>query len=66
MQCKWSGSNFDPANLQAFLRQYPQGEGIVVARDVKKPFQRRYGGIPVKFLSLSKLIEDIRTHRRQK
>ncbi len=59
VECKWSASAFDPANLQAFRRQYPRGENCVVANDVERSFSRTYGDLSVRFLGLSELIRDL-------
>jgi hypothetical protein len=52
LECKWSAAAFDAANLQAFRRQYPQGENVVVAHDVDRAYARHYGNILVRFESL--------------
>jgi uncharacterized protein len=49
IECKWSATGFDAANLAAFRRQHPQGENVVLAADVKSPFQRNYGSLRVRF-----------------
>jgi predicted AAA+ superfamily ATPase len=66
IECKWSESDFDAGNLQAFRRSYPQGDNLVVANDVQRSFSRSYGGVSVKFVSLSELIAQVtRTQRRR-
>ncbi len=52
LECKWSADDFDPANLQAFRRQYPHGQSIVVAEDVDRAFTRNYGDTAARFESL--------------
>jgi predicted AAA+ superfamily ATPase len=59
VECKWSASAFEAANLQAFRRAYPQGENIVVAQDIDRPFRRNYGEISVRFESLPSTISRI-------
>ena len=54
IECKWSASDFDAANLHAFRKQYPEGENVVVAQDVDRPFTRHYGAVAVRFESLRK------------
>jgi len=49
IECKWSADRFDPINLEAFRRQHPQGENVVVSSDVKRSFQRTYGKLKVRF-----------------
>ncbi len=53
IECKWSASNFDAGNLQAFRRVYPEGENVVVAQDVDRAFSRQFGEISVRFESLT-------------
>jgi hypothetical protein len=59
VECKWSADGFDGANLQAFRRQYPEGENVVVAQDVDRAFVRNYGGLRVRFESLPDLVTGI-------
>ena len=55
IECKWSTNDFDAANLQAFRKQYPHGDNLVVAPDVDRTFQRSYREIIVRFESLRSL-----------
>jgi uncharacterized protein len=59
IECKWSASEFDPMNLQAFRRRYARGDNFVVANDVDRSFSRSYGDLSVKFLSLSALVPEV-------
>jgi hypothetical protein len=59
IECKWSASEFDPTNLQAFRRSYTHGENFVVAHDVDRSFSRSYGGLSAKFLNLSALVSEV-------
>ena len=59
IECKWSASEFEPANIKAFRRKYPHGNNFVVATDVKKSFLRTYNDIQVRFLGLKDLISTI-------
>ena len=61
IECKWSASDFDAGNLQAFRRLYPQGDNLVVANDVERPFTRSYGALSVRFVSSSDLIAEAMT-----
>ena len=54
---KWSVAEFDPGNLKRFRERYPEGDSLVVAADVEKPFVRNYKGTEARFLSLTGLIE---------
>lgn len=56
IECKWSASDFDAANLRAFRHRYPRGQNFVVARDVDGAFSRRYGDLAVRFLGLDALV----------
>jgi len=60
IECKWSANDFDPHNLKRFRERYPEGDSIVVAADVEKPFIRNYQQIKVNFVSLSGLMDLIR------
>lgn len=53
VECKWSQSEFEAGNLGAFRRQYPEGENVVVAQDVKRSFTQRFRDLPVSFMGLS-------------
>lgn len=57
IECKWSATKFDPKNLKIFRRRYPQGKNFVVATDVDRSFDKRYGEIVVKFVSLKDVID---------
>lgn len=57
IECKWSATEFDPHNLKRFRERYPEGDSLVAAADVEKPFVRNYKGIEVKFVSLTGLID---------
>ena len=56
VECKWSASAFDPANLRAFRRRYPTGRNLVVAADVDREFERGYGELRVRFVGLAGLV----------
>ena len=59
IECKWSATDFDPGNLKLFRERYPEGDSLVAATDVEKPFSRNYKGIEVTFVSLPTLIEKL-------
>jgi hypothetical protein len=52
IECKWSASGFDAGNLAAFRRQYPQGENVVLAWDIKTAYRQSYGALKVHFEGL--------------
>ena len=64
IECKWSASDFDAGNLQAFRRPYPQGDNLVVANNVERSFTRFYGGLSVRFVSLADLIAEVTKKHR--
>lgn len=65
VECKWSVKELDHSNLQAFWRQYPQTELIVVAQDIERPFAKTTHGMSYKYLNLPGLIEHLeKKHRR--
>jgi len=62
IECKWSAAEFDPGNLKRFRERYPEGDSLVAAADVEKPFVRNYKGIEVTFVSLTGLIDALAGH----
>ncbi len=52
IECKWSAGSFDPGGMRAFRRRYPGRLNLVVAGDVERPFERRYGRMRVRFVAL--------------
>lgn len=56
IECKWSAGSFDPGGMEAFRRRHPGTLNIVVAADVDRPFERRFGALRVKFLGLGDLV----------
>ncbi|MBI3351172.1 MAG: ATP-binding protein [Nitrospirae bacterium] len=64
IECKWSGSDFDPTNFLAFRRQYPEGNNFVVANDVTKGYSRQYDHISIKFVNLRNLIQSLTSDSR--
>jgi predicted AAA+ superfamily ATPase len=59
IECKWSASDFDPAGIKAFRKQYLQGENFVVANDVDRQYTRSYADIKVTFVNLAGLIRKL-------
>lgn len=55
MECKWKAAKFDLAGLRSFRRRYPQGDNLVIASDVDRPYGKKMGGIDIRFLSLKDL-----------
>lgn len=56
IECKWSADGFEPRNLTAFRTQHPDGDNVVLAEDVTRPFTRNYGTLKVRFESLPSFI----------
>jgi len=61
IECKWSAGEFDPKNLLAFRRQYPQGKNWVVSSDVDQEFARQVKGVEVRYVSLQGLASNLVT-----
>jgi hypothetical protein len=59
VESKWSADECDAADLQAFRRQHPLGQNLVVAHDVRQAFTRKYGDLSVRFLGLPEFIESL-------
>ena len=57
LECKWSASRFDPANLLAFRTQHPHGDNVVLAQDVTRSFSQSFGSLRVRFENLSSFID---------
>ncbi|OGB95257.1 MAG: hypothetical protein A3G35_10405 [candidate division NC10 bacterium RIFCSPLOWO2_12_FULL_66_18] len=56
IECKWSAEEFHIQNVRAFRYQYPEGENIVVAQEVDRPYARTLAGVRVAFDNLRGLI----------
>jgi predicted AAA+ superfamily ATPase len=63
VECKWSADEFDAAGLRPFRNRYPRGLNLVVAADVRNPFQRRYRDLAVRFVPLDGLVQTLRQRR---
>ena len=61
IECKWSGGDFDPGNLLAFRRQYPEGASWVVAPDIDQEHVRDVKGITVHYGNLASLLKGLET-----
>ena len=60
IECKWRAAEFEPRNLQALLRRYPETRCFMVANDVREPYTRRYGEAAVRFVGLRGLIAELK------
>lgn len=52
IECKLIAAQFEPDNLRIFRRRYPRGANLVVTSDTDRPFDRRYGGLTVRFVGI--------------
>lgn len=59
IDCSWSSSDYDPTGLQAFRRQYPSGENLIVCHDVTQPFIRTYRKLTAKFVPLNQIVDEL-------
>jgi hypothetical protein len=59
IECKWSAGEFEPRSLAVFRRLHPQGENMLVAQDVERPYVHDYSGLKVHVSNLPALIERI-------
>lgn len=59
IECKRRADDFEPRALQLFRELHPGGRNYVVAMDVSRVYERRFGDCTVKFTSLSGLVEDL-------
>jgi hypothetical protein len=55
VECKIDPDRFDAASLAVFRTQYPEGESLVVSPAVSAPYQRRHGGLVVRYCGLGQL-----------
>jgi hypothetical protein len=64
IECKWrADGREDLAGLKAFRRAYPEGESVVVASDVERPFERQL--LPGARVGFAGLEETIRRFTRE-
>lgn len=59
IECKWTATDFDPANVKIFRKHYKRGRNLVVVSDVKRSYSRNYDDVTVKFVSLEDLIKEL-------
>ncbi len=65
IECKWSSRHFEPDNLCAFRRHYPDGDNWLVAADIQDPFVRSIDDLRLRCLGLADLPEALDTSRRR-
>jgi uncharacterized protein len=59
IECKRCGDDFDPRALRVFRELHPGGRNYVVAMDVTRTYERRYGELTVRFVDLPTLVEEV-------
>jgi uncharacterized protein len=55
IEVKWSTDAFQARNLKAFRSRYPEGVNLLVAHDVDRPYDRRFGELKVRCVNLGHL-----------
>jgi uncharacterized protein len=65
IECKWRTVDLDAASLRAFRGAYPGGVNYLVASDVDRPLERRYGNLTVRCVSPAQLIDDVTRPQRR-
>lgn len=56
IEAKWSCHDFDPANVKAFMRYYPQSQAFVAVNDLIRPLEQTMGGIRLTFATIPDLV----------
>ena len=65
VECKWRTAEFEPRNIVAFRKHYPEGANYVVAADTERSHVRDYRGIKVRFVSLPELMQRLLARLRR-
>jgi hypothetical protein len=65
IECKWSASDFRPANMKAFRRQYPGGRNYLVAHDIDKAYHRTFEAMDVACVNLEGLLVSLLEEHKQ-
>jgi predicted AAA+ superfamily ATPase len=60
IECKWSAGDFDPGNLLAFRRQYPEGASWVVAPDIDEEHVRDVKGVTLHYGNFNSLLKELK------
>jgi uncharacterized protein len=64
IECTWRAVDLDAASLRAFRGAYPGGANYLVASDVDRPVERRYGNLTVRCVSPAQLIDNVTRPQR--
>jgi predicted AAA+ superfamily ATPase len=59
IECKRQADEFDPKALQVFRSLHAGTRNYVVAMDLRRPYERRYGETAVRFVDLATLVQEI-------
>ena len=59
VECKRTADDFDPKALLVFRSLHSGSRNYVVAMDVRKTYERRYGDVVVRFVDLDALVREI-------
>jgi len=65
VECKWrADGREDMSGLKAFRRAYPEGDSLVVASDVVRPFERELlDGVRVRYVGIPELMRTVLSNR---
>ncbi len=53
--CHWRAKDFEPKNLRAFRRRYPEGRNWIVCGDIVQAHTQTFGKIRLEFMSLEEM-----------
>ncbi len=59
IECKWTSDNFNPSGLEAFRRQYPNGDNYLVASDIDMNLSRKIGNLKIELIDLQSLLNKL-------
>jgi uncharacterized protein len=59
IEVKWSADAFEARNLKAFRARYPDGHNLLIAHDVERPFDKRFGELIVRCTNLRHLAAEV-------
>jgi predicted AAA+ superfamily ATPase len=65
IECKINPDHFDSANLTVFRSIYPEGRNYVLSPNIKTSYQRRYGKLQVRFISLNQISDGIKESKER-
>lgn len=60
IESKINPDRFDSAHLTVFRSIYPEGRNYVVSPNIKSSYQRRYGKLQVRFISVNQISDEIK------